>query len=92
MLELGEASDRLHEEVLAEALARRIDLIVATGAFAAAARVNGGVEPSRLITAPDWKTAYPLLRERLAGDEVVLLKASRGVALEGILPLIERDF
>jgi len=32
------------------------------------------------------------LRERLAGDEVVLLKASRGVALEGILPLMERDF
>ena len=26
------------------------------------------------------------MRERLEGDEVVLLKASRGVALEGILP------
>ena len=52
----------------------------------------GAKDASRLITAPDWTEAYPLLRERLAGDEVVLLKASRGVALEGILPLIERDF
>lgn len=92
MLELGEASERLHEELLADALGRDIDLVVATGAFADAANGLGGRDASRLITAPDWKEAYPLLRERLAGDEVVLLKASRGVALEGILPLIERDF
>jgi UDP-N-acetylmuramoyl-tripeptide--D-alanyl-D-alanine ligase len=92
MLELGEASVRLHEEVLGDALGRGIDLVVATGGFAAAAEAAGAKDASRLITAPDWKEAYPLLRERLAGDEVVLLKASRGVALEGILPLIERDF
>ncbi|MBT8488845.1 MAG: hypothetical protein KJO65_08500, partial [Gemmatimonadetes bacterium] len=36
--------------------------------------------------------AYPRLRDRLKGDEIVLLKASRGVALEGILPLLEGDF
>jgi UDP-N-acetylmuramoyl-tripeptide--D-alanyl-D-alanine ligase len=92
MLELGEASGRLHQEVLRDALSRCIDLVVATGAFAEAAESLGGKDASRLITAPDWTEAYPLLRERLAGDEVVLLKASRGVALEGILPLIERDF
>jgi len=92
MLELGEASERLHEAVLGDALSRGIDLVVATGGFAAAAREIGAKDASRLITAPSWSEAYPLLRERLAGDEVVLLKASRGVALEGILPLIERDF
>ena len=32
------------------------------------------------------------LRDRLEGQEVVLLKASRGVAMEGILPLLEADF
>ena len=37
--------------------------------------------------------AYTFGRERIqAGDEIVLLKASRGVALEGILPLLEADF
>jgi len=92
MLELGASSERLHEEVLGDALSRDIDLIVATGAFAEAASGGSVNDPSRLITATDWKEAYPLLRERLVGDEVVLLKASRGVALEGILPLIERDF
>jgi UDP-N-acetylmuramoyl-tripeptide--D-alanyl-D-alanine ligase len=92
MLELGESSGRLHRELLAEALERDIDLVVATGAFGEAAKAGGPKDASRLITATDWKEAYPLLRERLAGDEVVLLKASRGVALEGILPLIERDF
>jgi UDP-N-acetylmuramoyl-tripeptide--D-alanyl-D-alanine ligase len=92
MLELGDASRRLHEDVLADALAREIDLVVATGAFADAARESGAKDASRLLTAADWKEAYPLLRERLAGDEVVLLKASRGIAMEGLLPLLERDF
>ncbi len=92
MLELGEASYRLHQDVLRDALGRDVDLVVATGAFAEAAVELSEKDPSRLITATDWNEAYPLLRERLSGDEVVLLKASRGVALEGILPLIERDF
>ena len=45
-----------------------------------------------VTSADDWQSAYPALRERLEGDEVVLLKASRGVALEGILPALEQDF
>lgn len=92
MLELGDESDRLHRETLRDALARKIDLIVATGAFEEAAAGLGVTDASRLVTAADWKQAYPLLHERLRGDEVVLLKASRGIALEGILPMLERDF
>ena len=91
MLELGTQSDRLHREVLANALERDIDLIVATGAFERAAEALG-TRAAGVITAPDWREAYPRLRERLEGDEIVLLKASRGIALEGILPLLERDF
>lgn len=90
MLELGEESARLHREVLEDALGRDIDLVVATGGFGEAA--GPGVESDRLITGDDWGQAYPELRERLRGDEILLLKASRGVALEGILPLLERDF
>jgi UDP-N-acetylmuramoyl-tripeptide--D-alanyl-D-alanine ligase len=91
MLELGTESDRLHREVLANALERDVDLIVATGAFGRAAEALG-TRATGVITAPDWREAYPRLRERLEGDEIVLLKASRGIALEGILPLLERDF
>ena len=92
MLELGEASPRLHDEVLASVLARKIDLIVATGAFAAAARRSGAAQDERVLTAFDWQEAYPRVRDLLEGDEVVLLKASRGIALEGMLPLLEADF
>jgi UDP-N-acetylmuramoyl-tripeptide--D-alanyl-D-alanine ligase len=92
MLELGEASARLHEEILREALTAGVDLLVATGAFAHAAEAMGSSDAEGLLLASDWQTAYPMLRERLAGDEIVLLKASRGVAMEGILPLIEADF
>lgn len=91
MLELGERSVVLHDEVLREALSRRIDVVVATGAFADAARTANHTD-ARLIVADDWQSAYPRLRGRLHGNEVVLLKASRGIRLEGILPLLEEDF
>jgi UDP-N-acetylmuramyl pentapeptide synthase len=39
-----------------------------------------------LLTAPDVATLAPRLAERLQGDEFVVLKASRGVALERLLP------
>ena len=81
----------LHDEVLRDARSRKIDLIVATGAFAEAARAAHQTD-ARLIVADDWQSAYPRLRGRLHGNEVVLLKASRGIRLEGILPLLEEDF
>lgn len=92
MLELGEASDRLHRQVLEDALERDVDLIVATGAFASAASTEARTPSGRLVTAPGWREAYPALRDRLDGHEVILLKASRGVAMEGVLPLLEADF
>jgi UDP-N-acetylmuramoyl-tripeptide--D-alanyl-D-alanine ligase len=92
MLELGAESPRLHGEVLKRALAKHIDLIVATGGFARAAAELGVADGDRVLAADDWREAYPLLRARLEGDEVVLLKASRGIALEEILPLLEADF
>lgn len=92
MLELGEASDRLHDEVLADAVGRDIGLVVATGAFSdAAARVDRD-DDERILAATTWREAYAFLRERLRGDEYILLKASRGIALEGVLPLLEADF
>nr|MBA3894695.1 hypothetical protein [Gemmatimonadales bacterium] len=42
----------------------------------------------RLVTAPDPPALAPVLSDRLRGDEVVVLKASRGVALERILPAL----
>ena len=78
-------------QVLADALARDLDIVVATGDFAAAVSRSGQIAPG-LIVADDWQVAYPMLSARLHGDEIVLLKASRGIALEGMLPLLEADF
>ena len=89
MLELGPAGPALHRRALEWALAAPVDVVAAIGAFAEAAE---GVDDPRLLTARDWGSAYLALRERLKGDEVVLLKASRGVALEGMLPLLAADF
>ena len=97
MLELGDRTDALHVETLRDALTRSLDLVVATGAFADAAAtlkddLGGGAGEPRVLTAPSWREAYPALRAELTGDEVVLLKASRGIALEGILPMLSADF
>jgi UDP-N-acetylmuramyl pentapeptide synthase len=93
MLELGEDSRRLHRTVLEEALGRPLDLILATGLFAEAAQgigaVGGGPE---LMAATSLEEAGETLNQRLGGTEVILLKASRGVAMESLLPGLEARF
>ena len=62
----------------------------ALGGFSGAAdRLSA--DPERVLRDADWRTGYPQLRSRLRGDEVILLKASRGVALEGMIDLLEAD-
>jgi len=87
MLELGPGAPQLHERTARRVADMDIDLVVATGAFARAFDgVAGSVE---VIEEEDPMRAGRLLAERLRGDEVVLLKGSRGVALERLLPLLE---
>ena len=65
------------------------DLLAAVGDFVPAlephagdaGRAPGALRPIRSALAP-------LLAPRLRGDEIVVLKASRGVALERILPAL----
>ncbi len=93
MLELGPNSDHFHAEVLSYALTRGLDVVVATGAFASAAnRVPAVRHGPRLIAADTLSEAYALLKPELAGSEVILLKASRGVALESLVPRLRADF
>jgi UDP-N-acetylmuramoyl-tripeptide--D-alanyl-D-alanine ligase len=89
MLELGDRSAAIHEESARGIAASAVDLIVATGAFADAFRALDGVDAGRLIIEADPDTAFERLAERIGGEEVVLLKASRGVRLERLLPRFE---
>jgi UDP-N-acetylmuramoyl-tripeptide--D-alanyl-D-alanine ligase len=85
MLELGPESDRLHRAAAEEIVAAAPALVGAVGAFAAAFSPFAGLLQDRLVVAPDAERLGPLLKQRLKGNEVVLLKASRGVALERVL-------
>lgn len=92
MKELGAASGALHRRAAEAVAAADVDLIVATGDFAAAFAPLAGRLGDRLIRVEDPLDAYAPLARRLTGREVVLLKGSRGVALERLLPRFEEDW
>ncbi len=87
MLELGAQSDRLHDDVARAALRAPIDLVVAVGAFSEAfARIAPG--DVRVVAGADPLSTWTAARSRIAPDAVILLKGSRGIRLEQLLPLI----
>ena len=85
MRELGASAARLHEEIARRALGSPIEVLAGVGDFADAFRRLAGDDP-RLVTADDAESLWPLLVARLAPDAVVLLKGSRGVRLERLVP------
>ena len=88
MRELGDASERLHREVAAELAAMEADTLGVVGDFVPAMAPYAARLGDRLITATDPVALGPMLAGRLQGDEIVVLKASRGMALESILPYL----
>jgi UDP-N-acetylmuramoyl-tripeptide--D-alanyl-D-alanine ligase len=87
MLELGEHSSQLHLESAEAILRQNPKLIGATGDFIDAFETLG-VPGDRLVTSRDVEELGSVLRGRLAGNEFVLVKASRGVGLERVIPLL----
>jgi UDP-N-acetylmuramoyl-tripeptide--D-alanyl-D-alanine ligase len=93
MRELGAHAERCHRELAEHAvrlLGRGVDRLVATGEFVAPVRELAPA--GRVVAEEDPLAAYAALRPALTGRETILLKGSRGVALERWIPLIERDF
>jgi UDP-N-acetylmuramoyl-tripeptide--D-alanyl-D-alanine ligase len=88
MRELGPESARHHNAVAAALVGLEPDLLAAVGDFVPVLRLYGGRLGDRLILAPDAATMGPLLKSRLHGDELIILKASRGAQLERILPAL----
>jgi len=85
MLELGPESAKLHAAAAAEIAALRPALVAAVGEFVDAFEPHRAALGERLLTAPSVEALGPRLKAALRGNEVVLLKASRGVALERVL-------
>jgi UDP-N-acetylmuramoyl-tripeptide--D-alanyl-D-alanine ligase len=86
MLELGPESARLHAEAAREIAQRKPALVAAVGAFVRVFETQREALGGRLITATDAESLGPKLKSALRGNELILLKASRGVALERVLP------
>ena len=87
MRELGDATARCHDEISEIALGSGIDVIAGIGEYASALeRVGKG--DSRIVTSETVAGIWPLLEPRLKPDAVILLKASRGVQLEQLVPHI----
>lgn len=92
MLELGEYTDQAHKEVGELAACSGVDLLIAYGgaaakriAISAAAK---GLKAMYFDAAPDAAAA---LAEQVHPGDVVLAKASRGIALENVLELYYND-
>lgn len=95
MRELGDHAVEMHRQLThhaMELLGKGIDALVATGDFVAPVQDLRVPLTGHVVVEEDPLRAYERLRPWLQGDETILLKGSRGVALERLIPLLERDF
>ena len=86
MLELGVDAATLHSEVAEALVALNPDLLAAVGAFVPALGPWRAQLGDRLVVADDAPTMGRRLALQLRGEELVVLKGSRGVALERMIP------
>jgi UDP-N-acetylmuramoyl-tripeptide--D-alanyl-D-alanine ligase len=88
MRELGAESSMLHAKIARALVELSPEVLGAVGDFVPALAPYAAQLGDRLVTAADPVALGPLIAARLQGGEVVVLKASRGVALERILPAL----
>ncbi|MBA2686468.1 MAG: UDP-N-acetylmuramoyl-tripeptide--D-alanyl-D-alanine ligase [Gemmatimonadaceae bacterium] len=87
MRELGPKSEECHDDMAVLALQSGAQVVAGIGDFSQALeRVGKG--DARIVTAEDVDDLWPKLATRLAPDAIILLKASRGVQLERLVPHI----
>jgi UDP-N-acetylmuramoyl-tripeptide--D-alanyl-D-alanine ligase len=88
MRELGPQAPSLHEEIAARALLSSADLVAGIGEFVAPLSSRAGAGRD-VVTAPDVPELWQTLAQRLPRNAIVMLKASRGVRLERLVPLLQ---
>ena len=91
MLELGTSSIELHEAIVARAIQLGLDglVAVASGEEAVAMqRAAASLDRFALVESPEL--AAEILNRWLQPGDTLLLKASRGVALERLIPLLKQ--
>lgn len=94
MLELGAHEAEAHAAVARELSGAGFAVIAATGAFQDADFPPAGPDAAEpiVLRGPDADAAWPAFAGALRGDEVVLVKASRGARLEVVLDRLADRF
>lgn len=87
MLELGPTGPQLHTEVGRLTAALGIDLLVCTGSLMkhAVKAIGAGTPNTRAVLVADSTEAGQFLQGWLRSGDVLLLKGSRGMRMEGVL-------
>ena len=88
MLELGEHAKEAHFELGRHAQLSGINELVAVGEFSedmAAGALEGGLSDGCVHAFPDPEPVIAFLKEKLKEGDMVLIKGSRGIALERVV-------
>lgn len=91
MLELGGEEAAAHRDVVRQLVEAGFALVAATGVFADVVE-DGAANGTRVLAASDPEAVWEDFAAGLEGEEVVLVKASRGARLERILDRLESRF
>ena len=94
MRELGKSSERYHREIGEFAATCKLDVLVCVGpnaAMIADAAGKSGMDPKVISTFVDAPSAAPAVRKLAKKNDLVLLKASRGIQLEFIARALAAD-
>lgn len=93
MLELGATSQLAHEQIARRLLEAGFQLIVAIGHFGPAFQAVAAARNGLTVRYPESdEEVWEALNAQLEGNEVVLVKASRGVRLERVVDRIAVEY
>jgi UDP-N-acetylmuramoyl-tripeptide--D-alanyl-D-alanine ligase len=91
MLELGDSSVELHQAVVSKAAQLGLEGLVAVATGEEATAMQRAAEPfNRFALVDTPELAAEALNHWLEPGDTLLLKASRGVALERLIPLLKQ--
>lgn len=91
MLQLGDTSEEAHYTIGLSVATHGIDALIALGQYAetlASGARAGGLTESAISVHPDFRHLQTTLNEGLQSGDILLVKGSRGMKLERVLPLL----